>query len=86
VVSGYCETCGNTLCVCEQALHEVDVMPGMVIRPDDVLVISCTDQLTPERAKQLQDALMTRLPGLADVVVLAGPLSIGAVYRRNVEP
>jgi hypothetical protein len=28
--------------------------------------------------------LLERMPGLADVVVLAPPLSIAAVYRRDV--
>jgi hypothetical protein len=65
-------------------VHEVDVMPGMVIRPGDVLVIACDEKhLELSRAQSLRDALMTRMPGLADVVVLAAPLTIGAVYRRD---
>ena len=65
-------------------VHEVDVMPGMVIRPGDVLVIACNEKhLEVDRAKALHDALMQRMPGLADIIVLAAPLSIAAVYRDD---
>ena len=67
----------------EPVMHEVDVMPGMVIRPGDVLVVACDAPLEERRAELLQAALMERMPGLADVIVLSGPLSIAAVYRRD---
>jgi hypothetical protein len=63
---------------------EVDVLPGMVIRPGDVLVVGCETPISLERAAELREGLLERMPGLADVVVLAPPLSIAAVYRRDV--
>jgi hypothetical protein len=69
----------------EMQIHEVDVMPGMVIRPGDVLVVGCDSRLDEGTAERLRSGLLERLPGLADVVVLTPPLSVAAVYRRDIE-
>jgi hypothetical protein len=75
-----CDRFGEPL---EMTMHEVDVLPGMVIRPGDVLVVACDEVLSLSGGQVLHDALMERMPGLADVVVLSRPLSIAAVYREN---
>jgi hypothetical protein len=68
----------------DMPMREVDVMPGMVIRPGDVLVVSCTEPLEQDRVQRLRTALLERMPGLADVIVLVAPLSVAAVYRDGV--
>jgi hypothetical protein len=67
----------------EVTMHEIDVMPGMVIRPGDVLIIGCDEPLQLVSATRLRESLMERMPGLADVVIVPRPLSIDAVYRAN---
>lgn len=69
----------------EPTLHEVDVMPGMVIRPGDVLVLSCLTQLSAQETAIVRDVCKARMPQLADVVIIAHPLAIAAVYRETKE-
>jgi hypothetical protein len=57
----------------------VEVMPGVIVRPGDVLILQC-DPVTLEQAKHIHDAVMEQLPGLADVIVFGGA-RIGGVYR-----
>jgi hypothetical protein len=69
----------------ESTLHEVDVMPGMVIRPGDVLVLSCLTQLSAQETAIVRDVVRARMPQLADVLIVAHPLAVSAVYRETKE-
>ncbi len=55
---------------------------GLVVRPGDVLLVETDTQITVVDAQRLVDRLLARLPGVRDVVVLAG-CRVRAVYRPD---
>lgn len=63
----------------------VEVLPALVIRPGDVLVLSTTDHITLEQLDRIKAEIFRRLPNIADVVML-GRVSISGVYREDTEP
>jgi hypothetical protein len=60
----------------------VDVHDGIVVRPGDVLVVDGGDRISQQIAATLRDAVLERMPGLADVVVLSG-VNLCGVYRAD---
>jgi hypothetical protein len=58
---------------------ELLLMAG-VARPGDVLVVSSPDPLSAEHAETIRAQLRTRLPLLADVVVLSGA-TVACIFR-----
>lgn len=63
----------------------VEVLPGLIIRPNDVLVISVSHNINAEHADRIKAEVFRRLPGIADVVVLSGA-HITGVYREEATP
>lgn len=53
---------------------------GFVIRPGDRLVIGVHREITVETAANIRRQILERLPDLADVIVIAGDVS---VYRED---
>lgn len=62
----------------------VDVIPGVIVRPGDVLILEVDRAITIRHAEHVRESVMARLPGLADVIVLGA--HIGGVYRKEDEP
>lgn len=60
----------------------VEVIPGVVIRPGDVLLLASTASVTADQAAAVRAQALERLPGLADVVVLSG-VTVAGVYREE---
>lgn len=60
----------------------VEVVPGCIIRPGDVLVLTAGERITQEAAHQIKAEIFRRLPGIADVVVLGG-VYVSGVYREG---
>jgi hypothetical protein len=59
------------------------VTAALVIRPGDVLVVTMSvDLLSAEQAAQIRGQLISRLPGLADVVIVTHASAL-AVYRKG---
>lgn len=62
----------------------VECMPGVVVRPDDVLILAAPRNITIEQLDRIKAEVFKRLPGIADVVVLGGVYVTG-VYREGNE-
>ena len=60
-----------------QTIGPVDVMG--VVRPGDVLVFTIPLDMSMQRAVEMREAIMQRLPGLRDVVLM--PFVLTAIYR-----
>lgn len=69
-----------------QTQPEPEALPvtgALVIRPGDVLVVAmASEYLTAEQADGMKRQLMTRLPGLADVVLITRTTALAA-YRTE---
>lgn len=61
----------------------VEPIPGAVIRPGDVLVVSAGQNMSEEQCHEVKRRLHERMPMLTDVVVLAGDLTVAGVYREE---
>jgi hypothetical protein len=64
----------------------VEVMPGVVIRPGDVLLLHGGPSLTIDVLTAIREALLFKLPGLVDVVILSPDLHVAGVYRDEAQP
>lgn len=60
----------------------IDVMPGMIVRPDDVLVLECADYVSSEVAAVIKAECFKRMPLLRDVVFLQH-VHVAGVYRED---
>lgn len=67
------------------ALHAVtvEVMPGLLVRPDDVLVLQSSNYITTEHAALVKAELFKRMPLLRDVVILQHGMHVAGVYRES---
>lgn len=54
---------------------------GLVVRPGDTLIVRIGTNVTRDTAEQLRAAVLQRLPGLADVVLIGADGL--AVYRPD---
>lgn len=63
-------------------LEELELTPALIIGPGDVLVVACSSPLSAAETEMVRGSLALRMPGLGDVVVLAAPLTLAAVYRK----
>ncbi len=60
------------------------IIAGLVIHPGDTLIVRVGTSVSPDAAARMHDALMERLPALADIVV-CGADGL-AVFRPEVTP
>ena len=68
----------------ERPQPNVAVVQGLVVRPGDVLIVAFANRrvISRDEADMYKNALKERLPGLADVLLLAD-ISTLAVYRES---
>lgn len=59
-----------------------EIAHGVVVRPGDTLLVAVPGTVRPEQMGDLKEGLGNRLPGVADVVVVAGVDQL-AVYRPD---
>lgn len=55
-----------------------------VVRPGDVLVLTCDPHVTAGQADMVRLELLKRLPGIGDVVLV--PATLAAIYRGGGSP
>lgn len=60
----------------------VEVMPGVVIRPGDVLLLASSAVVSEAQAATVRAQAIERMPALADVVFLSG-CTVAGVYRTE---
>lgn len=69
--------------VLTDALHAmcIEVMPGLLIKSDDVLVLESASYITSEHLALIKADVFKRMPMLRDVVVLQH-VHVAGVYRE----
>lgn len=63
----------------------IEVLPGIIVRPGDVLVIESADYVTSEHVDRIKAEVFKRMPCVRDVVVLQHVRLVG-VYREGEAP
>lgn len=58
----------------------VEVMPGVIVRPGDVLILQSMNAVSHQQAAEMRRQVMERLPDLADVLFIANA-TVAGVYR-----
>lgn len=81
-MSGYCDDCGNTICVCrEGVLLSTSIDDGQVIRPGDTVIISTHAQTGRYEAERIRNEIADRLPGVT--VLVLDRMSVTGIYRPD---
>lgn len=63
-------------------MPELLVTEAAFVQPGDVLILRIEARLTMAQAERIKEALLAKMPGLADVVTIGGVDQL-AVYRPH---
>ena len=54
---------------------------GLIVRPGDTLILTFQNPINAEIAERHKDAVMKRIPGLKDVLIISGNSPSVSAYR-----
>jgi hypothetical protein len=58
---------------------------GLVVRPGDSLIVAMPGVVGPVDANELRSKVLSRLPGLEDVLIISEAASLAAFRPRDLE-